>query len=656
MLHLALPALLALSCAPSDSDTGADEGTSPPPAVADDADGDGISDEVEGDGDQDGDGVADYLDDDSDGDCIPDAIERGDFEPYSLPIDSDLDGKPDYLDLDSDDNSVSDQDEAINCLSPADLDGDGVGDWRDLDDDDDTLLDNAEGLLDIDGDGLPNLHDLDSDGDCIPDHIEAGDQDPQTDPIDTDDDLIPDFVDIDSDDDGILDQDEADGACDDMRDSDGDGIYDYVDPDIDGDGLDNQWEILHGTDPMDRDSDADGYSDGLENFAEADPLSATNIPIGIVIETGPRQVVEYADEYVLDEYSTDIFVLLDTAYSYSCYHPDLESFIEQLVEALFEEFEDAAIGFGTYDDYRYGTNWAASNGHPFKMQHQISTDAESVLRAAENQDMVYGGDALGSSYEALYQAATGHGFDQSCDQTFTNNVDVRPFQHSSGDAFEGAVVGSEDETVEGTGTRGGVGFRGGSSPIFVLAADNTIRNPSMGHDWPLDTCDEPAEFEMATAAVNALRGRILGVNVYEYQSTDATLQQQLVDLALATNSLIDTDGDGDKDDPAVLYGSWNWPEIDDVIAYLWQMVEDMELELSFQLVDDDRSWISDFYPTSESITIERGDSLSWGFELSTSAQTADDDQFYHARIEVYDEELPFDDQDIWVLIRPEFVP
>jgi len=85
-----------------------------------DADGDGINDELEGCGppppDTDSDGFPDYQDTDSDNDGIPDSVEGGG--------DVDGDGLPNYKDLDSDNDGVSDGDEDLNgdgklgcCLS-----------------------------------------------------------------------------------------------------------------------------------------------------------------------------------------------------------------------------------------------------------------------------------------------------------------------------------------------------------------------------------------------------------------------------------------------------------------------------------------------------------------------------------------------------------
>gem|GEM_PF-2278970 len=69
----------------------------------DDADGDGIPTSVEvsdtgSDPDPDGDGLDAWNDDDSDGDGVSDAMEAGDDDRCTAPIDTDGDGVPEYLD------------------------------------------------------------------------------------------------------------------------------------------------------------------------------------------------------------------------------------------------------------------------------------------------------------------------------------------------------------------------------------------------------------------------------------------------------------------------------------------------------------------------------------------------------------------------------
>ncbi|MBO6938091.1 MAG: hypothetical protein JJ863_24190 [Deltaproteobacteria bacterium] len=97
-----------------------------------DADGDTISDFDEAAAamrDTDGDGTPDSMDDDSDGDGISDAMEAGDTDVMSPPVDSDGDGLPDFRDLDSDNDGLSDEDEStIHGTDPTSADSDGDGD------------------------------------------------------------------------------------------------------------------------------------------------------------------------------------------------------------------------------------------------------------------------------------------------------------------------------------------------------------------------------------------------------------------------------------------------------------------------------------------------------------------------------------------------
>lgn len=83
-----------------------------------DADGDGISDELEGSDDFDGDGIPNYLDRDADGDGISDSIEG-----YR---DQDGDGDRNFLDTDSDGDGIPDSKEGTG-----DDDGDGIPDYLD---------------------------------------------------------------------------------------------------------------------------------------------------------------------------------------------------------------------------------------------------------------------------------------------------------------------------------------------------------------------------------------------------------------------------------------------------------------------------------------------------------------------------------------------
>ncbi|MBN2798423.1 MAG: choice-of-anchor D domain-containing protein [Deltaproteobacteria bacterium] len=273
----------------------------------------------------------------------------------------------------------------------------------------------------------------------------------------------------------------------------------------------------------------------------------------------------------------DVFLLLDTAYSYSCYHPDLEHFAASFVGRLFSDFSDVRVGLGLYDDYvgMAGTadGSAASGGHPFRVIHLLSSDEQSLVHAAEGLQMNYGGDSWGSGYEALYQVALGKGLDMDCDHVYEPAVDILPFRTDENDAFGGVSGQSYDASVPGVGERAGVGWRTGAKHVVLIAADNAFRDKTKG-GLPEGSCGEAAGADLAVRACAATDVRVLGINVYEYQAGDDVLQNQLIDLATRTSSFIDLDGDGDRDDPAVLFGSWDWPVISSVMAAVKDLARD----------------------------------------------------------------------------------
>ncbi len=269
----------------------------------------------------------------------------------------------------------------------------------------------------------------------------------------------------------------------------------------------------------------------------------------------------------------DVFLLMDTAYDYSCYHPDLEHFAHHLVEELFDTYDGVAVGLALYDDYvGLGSNSASDGGHPFRVLNLITTDEAALIESADGLRMVYGGDSWGSGYEALYQTAMGPGFDMDCDGIFDPHQDVLPFMASENDAFHGTVGQSYNPAVPGIGNRSGVGWRQGAKHVAIIASDNAFRDTTRG-GLPEGSCPDAASSELAIKALSASDVKVLGLNVYEYQFNDQTLQNQLTNLAKQTDSWIDEDGDGHLDDPAVLHGSWNWPEMSNVMRAIGHLAQ-----------------------------------------------------------------------------------
>ena len=550
----ALVLLLALGCAESKEGSGDTVDTGDAPITDyDDADGDGIIDGHDGTGDADDDGVPNYLDTDSDGDGIPDAVEAGDNDIATLPIDSDQDGLQDFLDTDSDNNCIFDSDESGEGDTIADSDGDGEYDFSDSDNDGDGISDIHEigldcGIPDNDADGIPNYMDIDSDGDGVGDKFEGGTSEWEDDPRDTDEDGVPDYLDDDSDGDGLFDGEEAGVTSpeEEPRDTDADGDYDFADTDADGDSLPDWDEIhVHGTDAYDADSDGDGYSDGGEIAAGTDPSDPGSIIDGIYVEVPERTGIESNFEFDLRIQMGDVAFLLDTTCSMSGTANAMASEFSAIVTALNALIPDAEYGFATYDDYAYGSYGSGGAGdRPFILLQQVTDNTAAVQAELSGVSIHAGADGPESTMEALYQASRGLGYDQNCNGIFDSSTDVKPFLATADDAFSGTGGQSYNSTDSGGGFIGGFGFRDYALPVMVYATDNYLRDPEDGYGTP-GGCPLDAGSSDVVDAINELGGYTVGIASSSWGSGPVG---QMETLAEATGSMADTDGDGVADD------------------------------------------------------------------------------------------------------------
>ncbi|MEE2829350.1 MAG: thrombospondin type 3 repeat-containing protein [Myxococcota bacterium] len=570
------------------------DGDGIPNLFDDDSDGDGIPDSIEGSGDADGDGIPNFLDLDSDDDGYPDAVEGyedidgdglGNFED----ADSDGDGIPDSLDTDVDGDDISNEIEiGGDPANPVDSDGDGIPDFFDTDSDGDGIPDSEETADDFDGDGIPNYLDLDSDGDGISDAFEGyddydGDGDPNFLDLDSDGDGEPDSTDDDYDGDGIPNDEEGNG------DSDGDGIPDWADTDSDNDGIPDEDENNGDTDPTNSDTDGDGWTDLQEQICGSDPLDPQSTCDGfngeipgdassVVVLTYQTQI-QYGDvNFILDETGSMQGTLDDVKDNFADVVTQAESLIPNLT-----------FGVTSFDDYNFG-NMGSGSDKPYHPQQQQTTDIGAVQTALDDLYAGGGRDWPESTVEALYQAATGFGYDQNCNGSYDAGQDVRPFISSPIDAFGGSESGQYEQSgwgpgVAGTGSLGGNGYRQGAVPILVYTTDALVRNAfaPFGEGpkaTPSPGCSPDAVTPMLLAALAEINAKTIGVAA---RTTDA--MPAMEQIAQFTDSFLDTNENGSFDpgiDEWLVYSSTTYNIVDKVIQGIEEFTSNVTYNITIE--------------------------------------------------------------------------
>ena len=616
-----------------------------------DADQDGIMDVHEGSTDTDQDGTADYKDTDSDGDGIPDSIEAGDADPLSFPIDSDNDGIADFRDSDSDNNGIPDLTEAgLNPLQPSDLDQDLVPDYRDTDNDGDGISDVLElgraQVIDTDEDGIADYLDLDSDGDTISDKDEAQLL-PNGNPSDVDGDTLPNFRDRDSDGDGFTDVSEA-GDTDPLtppRDTDNDGIPDFTDLDSDGDAVKDREEQNSFTDPYNWDSDADGYSDGGELVAGSDPTSATSVPTGLYLVVPQRSRTESDFHFTAEIGRADVVFVLDSTGSMGPTLNTLADNFSTVVEEISSRIPDAAFGVATFQDYNY-PGLGGGNDKPFKLYHQITTNLSEVQSVLSGLMPGGGGDLAESAMEALFQTASGRGYDQDCDHGYDAASDVAAFVANGNDAFQGSAAGSYQADDTSTGQLGGVGFRRYALPIIVWSTDTDFRDPDAGNDTP-DACSNPAGTRSVEAQVNALGGKLIGVNAGDEQ----ILTDHMTNLAQATYSLADLNNDGSVD-PLVFSSKGGGEIVDAVVEGISALHLTGEFNSVKLTVEDDPYGFVQSVEPAEYRRVQPGMALDFKLQLFGASPASSDDQIFRLKLVVVGDEATSLDATQFIIVVP----
>jgi hypothetical protein len=331
----------------------------------------------------------------------------------------------------------------------------------------------------------------------------------------------------------------------------------------------------------------------------------------------------------------DIGFLIDTTCSMGSTRTALATEFGEIVAEVSASITTAQYGYATFDDYVYWGMASAEHGdHPFTLRQQVTNDLDAVqANLSATPDDHYGADLPESTMEALFQAASGTGFDQNCDGEYDATTDILPFLSSEADLFGGDGGEAWDDATTGGGSTGGLGFRDEILPVLIYATDAYMRDPEGGYGTPA-ACSNPAGFSDVVAATADIGARLIGV-----ASEDTDPIGQMNTLAAATSSSYDSDGDAEADTPLVFHWADSSSDFRHTVveAIEWLLggvhFDSVELEVD----SDPWEFITDVTPESyDDIMIGvSGETLSFTITLDGSVPAMADDVIYMVTLNVY---------------------
>jgi len=190
----------------------------------------------------------------------------------------------------------------------------------------------------------------------------------------------------------------------------------------------------------------------------------------------------------------DLHLSVDTSGSIDREIDELQaSLTDDILPALRDVVPELSVGVSRFEDFPlqpYGN--PARTGQradrPYELLTAITSDVRSIEAAVRKLDtpLGIGGDAPESGAEALFQVATGDGYEVAGDEL------IPPFD---GDAEEGG------------GVLGGVGFRPGALHVVLHITDAPTHLPADYEEWFPGT----RTLEEAGAALAGLEARVISI-------------------------------------------------------------------------------------------------------------------------------------------------
>jgi hypothetical protein len=229
--------------------------------------------------------------------------------------------------------------------------------------------------------------------------------------------------------------------------------------------------------------------------AMAQTITPPSIAIGStspVCSGGTQEVpisITLPPDTVLD--SVDVFMLFDDTGSFASFVPGIAALFPAVVSDLETALPGVSFGFGVgrLEDYGgdgSGFSGETAQGRPFTLNQPIVTAATAggsaardalITTALNNTAPGFGGDTPETDIEALYQVATGAGFDGNGNGNTTDSGAAGAAATQTAPGTSGDVPAFGTNVLPASGTLGGAGFRSGALHLVLLATDTSSVSP-----------------------------------------------------------------------------------------------------------------------------------------------------------------------------------
>jgi len=227
----------------------------------------------------------------------------------------------------------------------------------------------------------------------------------------------------------------------------------------------------------------------LEQRVQLSTVSPTSVSLGAgsPLDLTKTQTVPVSITLPpLSSTEVDITLLLDDTGSFTTFVQPVENMFSNLVTSLQAALPGVSFGFGVarFEDYGGpGTFFSSdiSQSRPFLLDQPIVTAATAaahgtslnslITTALGEQGQGNGGDIPEPDFEALYQLATGAGFDGNGSGSKLESGPAGSVEAATSPGVSGDIPPFSSNVGLTSGSLGGIGWRPGAQHIVLLATD-----------------------------------------------------------------------------------------------------------------------------------------------------------------------------------------